>query len=125
MLKKINQLLIFFLISLLLYFIITGLFSIGSREASFVLILYSAALSALFNSLLVLFMRIVGLINLFDMSLKKQVIEIMSYILLVLAFDYAARKSPIDSLYNYLEFPLPFIYPCILIIIFFVVRKFF
>lgn len=124
MIKRINQVLIFFLISLLLYSTLIGFLNIGSREAYFMLIMFSAALSALFNSLLVLFMRMVGIINLFDMPLKKQVVEIMSYILLMLTFDYAGRKLPVDSIYSYLEFPLPFIYPCILIFMFFVVKRF-
>ncbi len=125
MLNQGLKILSFYIASTILYFILISLLSIGSTESNTIFRFYIAVVAGTFNSVFVIVLSITKIINLFRLSIAKQFIEMLMYIILMLTFDYLARNvSFSQTIKSYLDYPLSYIYPCVLILIFIlIVRK--
>ena len=118
MLNKVIKAFSFFIASAIIYFIVISLLSIGNSESNIMIRLYIAVIAGVFNSLFILILSITKIFDVLQLSLTKQFIEMLLYIVLMLAFDYLARNASLShTARSFFDYPFSFIYPCILIFI--------
>lgn len=118
MLGRVSKVFSFFIASIIFYFIVISLLSIGNLESDLMLQLYIAAVAGGFNLAFVLVMLLTRFVDVFNLSRMKQFQEMSLYIVLMLSFDYLSRNVSFSPTMNsFFQYPYSYIYPCILIFI--------
>ncbi len=118
MLGRVSKVFSFFIASIIFYFIVISLLSIGNLESDLMLQLYIATVAGGFNLAFVLVMLLTKFVDVFNLSRMKQFQEMSLYIVLMLSFDYLYRNVSFSpTMNNFFQYPYSYIYPCILIFI--------